>query len=160
MVDVINCYPETLHKFNYYNKLISNKQKKWKPSIDYNFLIKSDIYEMVNMYKHMKEKCDSNGYIKFPIEKITIPQKLIDIIQKNTSSTNITFDFIPNTFAFNLQKNELNKLFPMIFDKINKNYGINLDEKLLCLKKIVFNELASFFPNLKKKINLFYKWNK
>lgn len=151
MLDVINCYPETLHKFNYFNELIFNKQKKWKPSIDYKFLINSDIYNLSDVYKHMKEKCDLHGYVKFPFEKITIPQKLIDIIKKNTSSTNIIIDFIPNTFAFNLQKNELCNLSQMIFDKINKNYRINLDEKLLCLKKIVFNELASFFPNLKEK---------
>jgi hypothetical protein len=151
MTDVINCYPETLHKFNFNNKLIFNKQKKWKPSIDFKFLLKSNIYDLVNMYKHMKDKCYLDRYVKFPIEKITIPQKLIDIIKKNTSSTNITFDFIPCTFAFNLQKNEINDLFQMMFHKIIKNYGINLDEKYLLLKKIVFNELAYFFPNFMEK---------
>jgi hypothetical protein len=119
MVDVINCYPETLYKFNFNNKFKINKQKKWKSSIDYKFLIKSDIYNLVNMYKCLKDKCYLDGYVKFPIEKITIPQKLIDIIQKNTSPTNIILEFIPSKFAFNLQKNELNNLLPVIFDKIN-----------------------------------------
>lgn len=153
MADVIKCYPKTLSEFNFNNKLKINKQKKWKSTIDYKFLINIDIYNLVNVTKYLKYKCNSNGYTQLPFEKITIPQNLINIIFKNINSTNITLDFISAKFAYNIQNdNELNML---MINKINKNFGSNLDEKLLLLKKIVFNELAFFFPNTNEKKDFF-----
>lgn len=154
MIDIINCYPETLHEFNLTNKLKITKQKKWKTLIDYKFMIKLDIYDIVNVYGHLKYKCNSNGYVKLPFEKITISQKIINIIQKNASSTNIKFDFIPDKFAFDSKNINLQELNLSITDKINKNIGVGFDEKILLLKQIVSDELTSFFPNIKEKNDL------
>jgi hypothetical protein len=103
MMDIINYYPETLQEFNLNNKLKINKQKKWKSTIDYKFVIKSDIYSLNNIYGNLKYKCDLDGCAIFPFEKITIPQNFVNIINKNTNFTNISFDFIPGGFAFNLK---------------------------------------------------------
>ena len=150
MLDLINYYPETLHKFNLNNKLKTCKQKKWKYSIDYKFVIKTDIYSLININGYIKDKFDLGGCMKFPVEKITIPQNLVNIIKKNTNFTNISFDFIPGGYAYN------SRIFVQFTDKffvskLNKNYGVDLDEKFLLLKKVVISDLTTFFPNIKEK---------
>ena len=151
MTDIICCYPEKLQIFNKNNKLKLNKQKKWKSKIDYKFFIKLDIYDFITESKYIKEKCDLNGYLKIPFEKITISQNFVNIINKNINSSDISFDFIPKKLILNIKYLNEEKLHQRILNKLNKNYGIDLDEKLLLLKKNVFNELTTFFPNIKEK---------
>jgi len=162
---IVCSYPETLDEFNFNNKLKTFKQKKWKSSIDYNFINKIDIYNLAYMTKYIKSKCDLEGFVKLSFEKITIPQNLVNLIKSNIGSANIDLDFIPSKFALNLQNinidndidnNNNDNFFSHIINKINKNLGFDLDEKLLLLKKIVYEDLLTFFPNSVEGKNLLF----
>jgi hypothetical protein len=150
MTDIVNfqsnivySYPETFYQFNCANNLRLLRQKKWKSTINFNLENKIDITILFDMINFIKNEQKLNRFVRIPWEKFEIPQHIIDLIKKNNYNQK-SLDFYPSRFIFGYKT--LRELDPIILNKICKNFGFNLCEEFIILKKYIINEISSFFP--------------
>jgi len=153
MSKIIKYYPETITQYNYINNLKLLKQKMWKSTINNFFSNKTDISNLFVMTEFFMKKIKLYKYSYNYLNKLVIPENILNIIKKNISLKDIP-DFIPSKFIFdNITNDKL--IDSIILSKMNKNFGFDLNMEFVLLQNFIINELSSFIQqNIDCKENI------